>query len=279
MEIATLNRRPDAAIKYPVDSAIVLARGDLCWLNTDDIRDADGFTWDTDEATTRRKFCALFAGVTLESSASGDTDEVLVTGPGAIVEMACTLTAYEIGDMFGPEKDSGGSYLDNDLLEKVSDPREAIAKAVERAGSAKTTVKVMLFPAVLGESIGSMRVRDFIFPVPVDLTSDNAACATDWLFPNRCKLLEMKSITGTVVAADTTAPKVAYKNGSNEGDDTLEIADGSAVGAVTSQAISDANEYDYFDVDDKLGIYTETPAADSSSAAGAAYIALRVMEY
>jgi len=278
--LTTINPRPDAALKYAVDSAVVVTRGDMCWLNTDDIRDADAFTWDTDEPTTRRKFCALFAGIATESSPSGKTDDILVMGPGAIVEdYPCTSSTFEIGDMVGPEKDAAGNTLDNDLVQAVTDPREAIGLVVKAESSAVTAVTFQLLPAVMLQSLGSLKVRDFFFPVPTDLTNDNAACVTDWLFPNRCKLLELIGITGTVVAADTTAPKVAYKNGDNEGDDTLEIADGSAVGAVTSQAIADANGYDIFDVDDKLDIYTETPAADSSSAAGAAYIVARVMEY
>lgn len=278
--LTTLNPRPDGAVKYAVDSAVVVSRGDMCWLNTDDVRDADAFAWDTDEPTTRRKFCALFAGIARESSPSGKTDPIHILGEGAIVEdYPCTSSTFEIGDMVGPEKDAGGNYLDNDLVQKVTDPREAIGLVVKREASAVTAVTFQIFPAVLRQSIGSLRIRDFHFPTLVVLTTDNDPAVTNWLFPNRCKLLELKAIVDTTVAGDTTAPKVAYNNGANAGDDELEIPDGTARGAVVSQAISDANGYDYFDVDDQCDIYVETPATDSSSAAGKAHIVARVMEY
>jgi len=263
---------------FAMDSAQTCERGDLAWLNTDDARKAYSFTWDTDEATTRAKFCAKFLGVFLDRSESGDTDEVRVLTDG-VVEMPCTSTTYEHGDMFGPEKDASGNYLDSDKLQKVTNPWEAIGYAVDRKGSADTKVKLKLWPTALRGSLAGARVVDQPFPTQLDLTAANDPSVTNWLFPWRCKILAIKGVVETTVAADTTAPVISFLNGSNEGDDTLTIPDGTARGAFVSQAVSDANGYDYFDVDDQLDLKVKTAAADSSSAAGAAHVVLRLLKY
>jgi hypothetical protein len=282
MGLTVMNPRPDAARKFPVASATVIVIGDLLYYDGVDVHDADGYTWDTDEATTRKKFCGAFAGVALESSPSGKSDEILVSGPGAIVEMTCTSTTYEIGDRFGPEKDSGNT-LDNDKLQKVTDEQEACAVAVEDdGGAAKTTVKAMLLPSAAAygtPSPAAGRLYELTVPNYVDLGTANDPAITNHLCKCRSKLVQIEAVVKETVAADTTAPVISYLNGSNEGDDTLTIPDTTARGAIVTQAVSDANGYDYFDVDDQLDVKVKTAGVDSSSEAGEAYVILRFLAY
>ena len=78
------------------------------------------------------------------------------------------------------------------------------------------------------------------------------------------------AVTGGHQPNDQTAPVVAYKNGANEGDDTLTIADTTARGAIATQAVDDANSYDVFEAETQLDVYVKTAAADAGSAAGKA---------
>lgn len=61
-----------------VDSATVIEAGDLVWLDSDDVKPASDFTWDTNLATTQAAFAAAFVGVAHTPSAAGETDDVAV---------------------------------------------------------------------------------------------------------------------------------------------------------------------------------------------------------
>lgn len=277
MELVHFPDTSEVVRRFAVDLAQTIAIGDMVFHEADDVRKAYSFTWDTDEATTRKKFCAKFAGISLDKSEATDADEVRVATEG-VHELPCTSTAYECGDLFGPEKDTG-NYLDSDLLEKVSDPAEAIGWAVERTTAAKTTVKVELYPAVFKGSIASLRVEDIHIGNTIVLKTVDDPAVTNWLLPYRCKIIAMKAIVDELVAADSVGPIVSYRNGSNVGDDTLTFAEADARGAVKSVAVDDANDYDMFDVDDALDIYCSTAGVDSGTETGTAHMILRVIKY
>jgi hypothetical protein len=125
---------------YAVDSATVIEIGDMLWLDTDDVKPASDYTWDTNIATTQRAFAKVFVGVAADRSASGDTDLLQVNMAG-VHEFACASAAHELEDYVAPAN-SGSSTLVNQTVVKVTDPTLAIAKVAQREASATTTVKV-----------------------------------------------------------------------------------------------------------------------------------------
>jgi len=124
-----------------VDSGTVLAKYDLLFLDTNDVKPAGDFTWDTDLATTQAGFADVFMGVCYTKSADGDTDPVSVdTAPDSVYEFACASAAYESGDTLGPDKASGNALVDQTLEAAVA--ASSVAFVMERESAATTRVKV-----------------------------------------------------------------------------------------------------------------------------------------
>lgn len=131
-----------------VDSATVIEKGDLVYLDTDDVKPASSFTWDTDLATTQAAFAAAFLGVAHEQSASGDTDPISVDlSPDAVYEFDVASATYEVGDMLGPDKDGGNNKLMDQQLEAVASGGLGIARAAEYKAAAATALRVTLASA------------------------------------------------------------------------------------------------------------------------------------
>lgn len=112
-----------------------------------------------------------------------------------------------------------------------------------------------------------------IFPISADLTS--AADVGTFDFTENIKIVELGIIVSTTVAADTTAPVVALKEGSTELA-TLTVADGSAAGDVvkTTTIASDSA----ISSGDTLTFNVKTAAADAGTAAGAGNIYIKYQE-
>ena len=126
--------------KLRVDSDTVIEAGDLVFLDTDDVKPAADFPWDTDLETTQGAFAAVFLGVAHEQSADGDTDDLSIdTSPQAIYEFDVDSATYEVGDSLGPDEDS--SSLMSQQLEAAAGSA-SIARAAEYKASASTTLRV-----------------------------------------------------------------------------------------------------------------------------------------
>jgi len=120
---------------FAVDSATVIEIGDLLWLDTDDVKPAADLTWNANLATTQGDFAAAFAGVAMQASKAGETDEIRVATT-AIFEFACAAATFEIGNIINCAKATG------DALEsqKVVAATDAIGKVAKREASNSTTV-------------------------------------------------------------------------------------------------------------------------------------------
>ena len=127
--------------KLRVDSATVIEAGDMLFLDTDDVKPAKDFTWDTDLATTQSSFAASFVGIAHEQSAAGETDDVSVDlSSSSVYELDVNAAAYEVGDDLGPDELS--SKLMNQQLEAVSTGTRAIARAAEYKPAGSTLLRV-----------------------------------------------------------------------------------------------------------------------------------------
>ncbi|MCA9040451.1 MAG: hypothetical protein KDA65_08900 [Planctomycetaceae bacterium] len=128
-------------IKVRVDSTTVIEAGDLVFLDTDDVKPASDFNWDTDLGTTQASFAAVFLGVAHQCSANGDTDPISVdVSPHSVYEFDVAASTYEVGDLLGPDESS--SELHDQQLEGVASGGLAIARAVEYRSSSSSLLRV-----------------------------------------------------------------------------------------------------------------------------------------
>lgn len=127
-----------------VDSATALEKGDLVYLDTDDIKPAAVFTWTSDEATTRVNYVAKHIGVaaTRHAANSGAVTGMPVNTDGAYFFDAEAAT-YEVGDRVGPAKDTGNALLTT-KLKKVTADNQAVGYVLEKSGANATVIKVRI---------------------------------------------------------------------------------------------------------------------------------------
>jgi len=250
-----------------VDSATVIEIGDLLWLDGDDVKPAGDFTWDTDLATTQPQFARRFAGLALQASAAGETKPVRVALL-PIAEFPCASAAFEVGDLVGPDDNAAPDGLLNQQVIAVATPEKAIGKVVKREAAASTSVTVMLAGALL--PLGRQRMAETVFHADAGVYAAGGDIVTNYTFGRPVKVT---GVIGIVTTATTGAATVTLKNGADSLDDTLTIPDGSVVGAVVEQAVSDANGYDYFEANDQLDI-----TGDGTPTAGAVDIMVRFIE-
>ncbi len=126
--------------KLRVDSGTVIEAGDLVFLNTDDVRPASAFVWDTDLPTTQASFAAVFLGVAHQQSADGDTDDVSVDlSPHAVYEFDVNSATYEVGGTLGPDE-SSSTLMDQQLEAAIGS--SSIARAAEYQAAASTKLRV-----------------------------------------------------------------------------------------------------------------------------------------
>jgi len=129
-----------------VDSGTVIEAGDLVYLDTDDVKPASSFPWNTDLATTQGEFAAVFLGVAHQPSADGETDDISVDlSPQAVYEFDVNAATYEVGDILGP--DENASTLMDQQLEAVAGAAQGIARAAEYKASSASQLRVRLASA------------------------------------------------------------------------------------------------------------------------------------
>lgn len=128
------HRTEDKKIRYfDVDSATVISIGDMVWLDTDDVKPASDFTWDTDLITTQKAFYENFVGIAMDRSRSGDTAKIAVAKNGNF-EMDCASASFEVGDLLGPAKQSG-NYLENQKVAAVVPANAAMGSCSQKTAS------------------------------------------------------------------------------------------------------------------------------------------------
>lgn len=137
--------------KYPIDSGTVCSKGDAMFLDTDDVKPAGSFTWDTDLATTRGNFAAVFVGIAMEAHASGGPAYISIDeGTESVWEMDQASDTVVKGAPVALAKQSG-NLLEPQKLQEVSNVTHAIARCHEGVTSA-TRVTATFAPATVTSS-------------------------------------------------------------------------------------------------------------------------------
>ncbi len=131
-----------------VDSGTVIEIGDLVLLSTDDARPAAMQAVLGTKAATQAAFAAIFLGVAMQRSRSGETAPIRVATTG-VFEYDCASGTFELGDMVGVDENTAGNALLNQQVAKVTAAQNAIGRVAKRQPSAGTSVLVDIRSTVM----------------------------------------------------------------------------------------------------------------------------------
>jgi hypothetical protein len=137
-----IHRFGPATLKdYPVDSTTVVTKGDMMFLDTDDVKPAASFTWDTNIATTQAAFNNVFVGIAAEGRASGDaaTTIAIDVNPAGVWEYDQAADAVLTGGLIGPAKASGNALENQKVVECAA--AAAIGRCHVGVGSSATRIQ------------------------------------------------------------------------------------------------------------------------------------------
>ena len=134
-------------IMSDVDSATVIAIGDLVILDTDDAKPASAIAWDTNIATTQEAMHDKFLGIADSRSQSGETEQVRVNTSG-VFEFDCASATFELGALVGVAKASGDG-IESQKVVAVATANLAIGRVAQRYGTATTRVRVAIDSVVM----------------------------------------------------------------------------------------------------------------------------------
>jgi len=134
----------DKTIKFTFPSATAIAANDLLYNNSGVAAKASAQADQGTEALNQALFASLFLGLAADQRLSTETGTATRTvRTDAVVKVTCPSTTWAVGDLVGASENSGGDGLENQQVEKVTDPSLAIGYCVE-AGTSITSVWVRL---------------------------------------------------------------------------------------------------------------------------------------
>lgn len=259
-------RRLGRTIRLPVDSAQVIEIGDSCFLVVDDVRAGAAATYVTGSlAQTQANFAKDFVGIAMESSASGDTDDITVMQEG-VFEFDCAAAQFEVGDLLGQDDNAGATALLDDQVIAIGENGYGPIARVTKRYSANTTrveaelVKVGLAPTPIIIPLGQHTIG----------TADELV--TDWVCNFPFKAVRLHSIVATVTGAG--AEVLSLSKGATDLDDTLTIAATAPVGAVDVAELDDATGDDIFLAGDLMSLQ-----GDGGTASGAVTVFIEAKPY
>lgn len=128
----------------PVASATVIEKGDLLYRDSgnNDVRPASSQADNGGEEDNQAEFARNFIGVAVQSSASGDTDDILVeTDLEAEYKVTVPSATYRFGTLLGASEATSGTALEDQQLEAVGSHDIAIFVVTDDSSSARTTVR------------------------------------------------------------------------------------------------------------------------------------------
>lgn len=131
-----------------VDSATVIAVGDLLYLDTDDAKPAGDAADAGTEAGNQEAFHDAFLGRALQASASGQTTPILVATKGRFT-YTCPSGTFEVGALIGASENAGGTALLDQQVEGVATANLAIGRCSKTVAVAATSVEVEIVSTVL----------------------------------------------------------------------------------------------------------------------------------
>ena len=129
-------------VVLPVASATVIEIGDLVYFNTTTFP-AGSLTYGASLAATQESFHDKFAGVAMQASRNGDTQDIRVATTG-VFEFGCASATFEVGARIGVDKNAGATALLNQQVigTAAGNPELSIGYCAKRVNPAGTAVLV-----------------------------------------------------------------------------------------------------------------------------------------
>ena len=129
-------------VVLPVASATVIEIGDLLYLDTT-AKPAGVLTYGANLAATQETFHDSFAGVAMQQSRAGDTQDIRVATTG-VFEFACASATFDVGARIGADDNAGGTALLNQQVIEVAgaNPELSIGYCAKRVNPAGTAMLV-----------------------------------------------------------------------------------------------------------------------------------------
>jgi hypothetical protein len=129
-------------VVLPVASATVIEIGDLVYLDTT-AKPAGGLSYGASLAATQETFHDAFAGVAMQQSRAGDTQDIRVATSG-VFELAAASATFDVGARLGVDDNVGGDALLNQQVIAVNaaNPELSIGYCAKRVNPAGTAVLV-----------------------------------------------------------------------------------------------------------------------------------------
>lgn len=152
MTSAIRAKRNDGRLRAPADTALIEA-GDLLYYDasTNEVHPASNQADQGSEPLNQQLFAQLFVGVSEDRSPSGTTNDISIRADDTVeYEFVCPSLTWDIGDLVGASENAGGTGLEDQQVEKVTNPDEAIGVCVRQETSANTVVRCRLFSRVYG---------------------------------------------------------------------------------------------------------------------------------
>ena len=132
----------------PVRSAEVSEIGDLLYVEAGYAKAASSAAVQLDKADNQEQFHNVFLGVAMQSSPAGESRSIRVATTGAF-EFDCLSTAFDLGELLAPDEDSGGTFLEPQIVTKVSLTTHAIGRCTKQEDTATTKVLIDIVSSVL----------------------------------------------------------------------------------------------------------------------------------
>jgi len=132
-----------------VASATVIEIGDLVYLDSGTAKPASILTYGGSLAATQEAFHDKFAGIAMQQSRAGDTQDIRVATTG-VFEFACASATFEVGARIGVDDNAGGTALLNQQVIGVAaaNPELSVGYCAKRVNPAGTTLLVDIVSTV-----------------------------------------------------------------------------------------------------------------------------------
>lgn len=131
-----------------VDAATVIEVGDLLYLASGKAVNASAMTPEETVAATQAAFSALFLGVAMQKSPSGNAAPIRVATTG-VFEFDAPMTTYALGDLVGIYESGAEAELPNQKVDKVQSATNAFGRVCRIEASASACVLVAVKSVVM----------------------------------------------------------------------------------------------------------------------------------
>lgn len=164
MTVRFVAEGPINEIQCAFNGTIAVAVGDLMYQEVDDCRPFSSQADQTSEYLNAARVAPLFLGISRDARTVSETQAVSAfpIATDVEVEMPCASSTFEVGDLVGPIEDSGGTFLENQKVQKTTNEALALGVVTRRYGSATTTVRFRAISRVVGHSAVSRNEGDVI---------------------------------------------------------------------------------------------------------------------